>query len=71
MLELTKYSWIYKQVIPLRLTCIIYTTDTPPEEGQASTTESRLDDATIEQGDALTIQITGGPTANMMSLEHP
>ena len=42
----------------------------PPEDGQASTTESPLDDATIEQGDHHTMQITGGPQASMMSLEH-
>ena len=42
-----------------------------PEDGIVSTTENPLDDATIEQGDEYTIQITGGPTASMMSLEHP
>ena len=47
------------------------TTDIPPEDSQASTTETPLDEATIEQGDEHTIQITGGPTASMMSLEHP
>jgi hypothetical protein len=35
--------------------------------------QMKLDDATIEQGDEHTIQISGGPTASMMSLEveHP
>ena len=42
-----------------------------PEDSQASTTETPLDDATIDKGDEHTIQITGGPTASMMSLEHP
>ena len=46
-------------------------TDNPPEDGQASTTENLLDDATIEQGDQHTMQITGGLQASMMSLEHP
>ena len=43
----------------------------PQGQYQASTDENPLDDATIEQGDEHTIQITGGPTASMMSLEHP
>ena len=47
------------------------TTDNPPEDGQANTTANLLDDTTIEQGDEHTIQITGGPQASMMSLEHP
>ena len=47
------------------------TADNPPEDGQASTTETPLDDVTIEKGDEHTMQITGGPTASMMSLEHP
>ena len=54
---------------------VVATEDTaicnPPEQGHASTNENPLDDATIEQGDEHTIQITGGPTASMMSLEHP
>ena len=43
----------------------------PPEYCQANTDENPLVDATIEQGDEHTIQITGGPTSSMMSLEHP
>ena len=43
----------------------------PSRDSQAGTTETPLDDATIEQGDEHTLQITGGPTASMMSLEHP
>ena len=43
----------------------------PQEQGQTSPDENPLDDATIEQGDEHTIQITGGATASMMSLEHP
>ena len=45
--------------------------DNPPKDGQASTAGNPLDDATIEQGDVHTLQITGGPSASMMSLEHP
>ena len=47
------------------------TTCNPAEHSQATTDENPLDDETIEQGDNHTIQITGGPTASMMSLEHP
>ena len=47
------------------------TTCNPPEHCQANTDENPLDDATIEKGDEHTIQITGGPTASMMVLEHP
>ena len=47
------------------------TGDNPPKDIQTSTAENPLDDATIEQGDVHTIEITGGPTASMTSLEHP
>ena len=47
------------------------TGDNPPKDGPTSTAENTLDDATIEQGDVHTIEITGGPTAGMMSLGHP
>ena len=47
------------------------TADNSQRQDQASTDENLLDDATIEKGDEHTIQITGGPTASMMSLEHP
>ena len=47
------------------------TGDNLPKDTQTSTADNPLDDATIEQGDVHTIEITGGPTASMMSLEHP
>lgn len=47
------------------------TGDNSPKDTQTTTAENLLDDATFEQGDVHTIEITGGPTASMMSLEHP
>ena len=45
--------------------------DSSPEGGIVGTTDNPLDDATIEQGNEHTMQITGCPSASMMSLEHP
>ena len=51
--------------------CTNCTGDNSPKDTQTTTAENLLDDATFEQGDVHTIEITGGPTASMMSLEHP
>lgn len=61
----TSDSKVANQLVPL---C---TPDNLPQDGKTSIGDNLLDDATFEHGDEHTIQITGGPQASMMSLEHP
>ncbi len=46
-------------------------TSPSPKDTNENASDTELDDATIEQGDEHTRQITGGPTVSMMSLENP
>ena len=48
----------------------IPTAYTREKSSEANTVENTLDDVVFEQGNQHAIQITGGPTASMMSLEH-
>ena len=45
--------------------------DNIPEGSHSDNTDGPLDDATIEEGDEHTRQITGGPQSSMMSIENP
>ena len=71
-----QYHYVGLDQIPMEtidstVASLVATTCTTHDPPEASTTEIPLDDATIEQGDEHTMQITGGPQASMMSLEHP
>ena len=68
---LLKFHYVGLDQTSMDIETTIQTGHNSQENSYSSTPDNSVDDATFQQGDNHLLQITGGPTASMMSPGHP